>query len=93
MTNTYDASYGRFGGGGVNTTVKAGTNAWHGNVFDYFRNKVLDANRTENKQKTPNIDRPPHNQHQFDGVLGGPIRIRISFSAASKDGARSCPRP
>src|SRR3954447_11996258 len=54
MTNTYDASYGRFGGGVVNTTIKGGSNDFHGDVFDYFRNAVLDANRTENKQTTPN---------------------------------------
>jgi hypothetical protein len=41
MTNTYDAQYGRFGGGVVNTTVKSGTSDWHGDVFEYFRNKFL----------------------------------------------------
>ena len=72
MTNTYDASYGRFGGGVVNTTLKSGTNDWHGNVFEYWRNRVLDANSFQN-----NISALPkgfHNQHQFGGVVGGPIR-------------------
>jgi hypothetical protein len=36
LTNTYDAQYGRTGGGTVMTTLKSGTNAWHGNVFEYF---------------------------------------------------------
>ncbi len=86
MTNTYDASYGRFGGGVVNTTIKSGANAWHGNVFDYFRNAVLDANRTENKQvKKP---RPAHNQHQFGGVLGGAIRKDKDFIFGSFEGWR-----
>src|SRR5262245_17465564 len=55
MTNTYDSSYGRFGGGVVNTTLKSGTNNWNGNVFDYFRNAVFDANYFQNNaQASPN---------------------------------------
>ncbi len=86
MTNTYDASYGRFGGGVVNTTIKSGANAWHGNVFDYFRNAVLDANRTENKQI--NKPRPAHNQHQFGGVISGAIRQDKDFIFGSFEGWR-----
>lgn len=72
MTNTYDASYGRFGGGVVNTTLRSGTNSWHGNVFEYFRNRVFDANSFQNNA----IGAPKgfHNQHQFGGILGGPVR-------------------
>ncbi len=88
MTNTYDSSYGRFGGGVVNTTIKGGSNDWHGDVFDYFRNTVLDANRTENKQVTPNKVRPPHNQHQFGGVLGGALRKDKDFIFGSFEGWR-----
>jgi hypothetical protein len=88
MTNTYDASYGRFGGGVVNTTIRGGGTEWHGNVFDYFRNKVLDANRTENKQTTPNTPRPAHNQHQFGGVVGGPIKKDKDFVFFSFEGWR-----
>jgi hypothetical protein len=86
MTNTYDASYGRFGGGVVNTTIRGGGNEWHGDVFDYFRNTVLDANRTENKQV--NKERPAHNQHQFGGVVGGPIRKNRDFVFGSFEGWR-----
>jgi hypothetical protein len=86
MTNTYDASYGRFGGGVVNTTIKGGGNDWHGNVFDYFRNTVLDANRTENKQR--GTERPKHNQHQFGGVFGGPLRKDKDFVFFSFEGFR-----
>jgi Carboxypeptidase regulatory-like domain len=88
MTNTYDSSYGRFGGGVVNTTIKGGSNDWHGDVFDYFRNAVLDANRTENKQTTPNTKRPAHNQHQFGGVVGGAIRKNKDFIFGSFEGWR-----
>jgi len=86
MTNTYDAQYGRFGGGVVNTTLRSGSNAWHGDVFDYFRNSVLDANRTENKQVGKGRGR--HNQNQFGGVAGGPLRKDRDFIFASFEGWR-----
>lgn len=86
MTNTYDAQYGRFGGGVVNTTVKSGSNEWHGDVFDYFRNRVFDANYWQNN----NVGKPlqAHNQHQFGGVVGGPIRKEHDFIFGSFEGWR-----
>jgi hypothetical protein len=48
LTNTYDAQYGRTGGGTVITTLKGGGNGWHGNLFEYFHNSIFDANTTQN---------------------------------------------
>jgi hypothetical protein len=77
MTSTYDAQYGRTGGGHVNTTMKSGTNDWHGTGFDFFRNSVLDANTYQNNlQGAP---RGKHNQHQFGGTIGVPIRKDKDF--------------
>jgi len=84
MTNTYDSQYGRFGGGVVNTTLKSGSNSWHGNVFDYFRNAVFDANYFQNN--TTGQPRPKHNQHQYGGVVGGPIRKDKDFIFGSFEG-------
>ena len=84
MTNTYDASYGRFGGGVVNTTLKSGTNKWNGNVFEYFRNVVLDANNFQNN--TAGLKKGYHNQHQFGGVVGGPVRKDRDFVFFSFEG-------
>jgi len=84
MTNTYDSSYGRFGGGVVNTTLKSGTNNWHGDVFDYFRNAVFDANYFQNN--LTGQPKPKHNQHQYGGVLGGPIRKDKDFLFTSFEG-------
>src|SRR5215472_7192743 len=63
MVNTYDASIGRTGGGSVNTTLKSGSNAWHGTMSDYMRNSLLDANYTQNNQ----VGKPrgKHITHQF----------------------------
>jgi hypothetical protein len=84
MTNTYDSSYGRFGGGVVNTTLKSGSNTWNGDVFEYWRNSVMDANFFQN-----NANGQPkgyHNQHQFGGVVGGPVRKDKDFIFASFEG-------
>jgi hypothetical protein len=86
MTNTYDAQYGRFTGGVVNTTLKSGTNSWHGDAFEFFRNSVLDANTTQNNQAGKG--RGKHNQHQFGGVVGGPIRKDKDFVFGSFEGWR-----
>jgi len=86
MTNTYDAQYGRFGGGVVNTTLKSGTSKWHGDVFEYFRNRVFDANYFQNNFVGDPV--PKHNQHQWGGVVGGPIRKERDFIFASFEGWR-----
>jgi hypothetical protein len=72
LTNTYDARYGRTGGGTVNTTIRSGGNDWHGSVFEFFHNAVFDANSIENNRE--GAPRGKHITHQFGGVLGGPIR-------------------
>src|SRR5262245_44033064 len=77
MTNTYDASYGRFQGGVVNTTMKSGSNAWKGDVFEYWRNRVLDANSFQSNYA--GLKKGFHNQHQFGGVVTGPIRKDKDF--------------
>ena len=84
MTNTYDASYGRFGGGVVNTTLKSGGSAWHGNLFEFFRNRVLDANNFQNNAQ--GLTKGFHNQHQFGGIVGGPVRKNRDFVFVSFEG-------
>lgn len=71
QTNTYDASYGRAGGGTVNVVTKAGTKNYHGTAFDYWRGSVLEANTFQNNQR--GVRKPFHNQHDFGGTIGGPI--------------------
>lgn len=47
QTNTYDAQYGRTGGGAINVSLKSGTNQFHGNLYYYLRNDKLNANAFE----------------------------------------------
>jgi hypothetical protein len=84
MTNTYDASFGDFRGGAVNTTIKSGSNNWHGNVYEFFRTTKLDANSFQSNRT--NQPRLFHNQHQFGGVYSGPIRKDNDFLLFSFEG-------
>src|SRR5439155_14990530 len=87
MVNTYDAQYGRSGGGHVSTTLRGGANRWHGSVVDFWRNRVLDANTRQNN--AGGQPRGFRNQHQFSGVVGGPIRKDRDFVFLSVEGWRA----
>ena len=86
MTNTYDATVGRTGGGSVNTILKSGSNRWHGTAYDYLRNAVLDANYTQNNQVGSPIGK--HIANNFGSTFGGPIRKDRDFAFFSYDGYR-----
>src|SRR5207302_3532699 len=55
----------------INATIKSGTNAYHGNLFEYLRNAKLDANSWINNRN--NQPRGGFTQNQFGGTFGGPI--------------------
>jgi hypothetical protein len=71
QTSLYDASQGRNGGGNINAMLKSGTNTIHGDVYEFFRNTVLDAN--EYFLKGSGSPRPVIQQNIFGGSLGGPV--------------------
>jgi hypothetical protein len=71
MQNTYDAQYGRYAGGAVNTILKSGSKQYHGTASDNWRNSVLDANTYDRNQT--NQKKLYHNEHQFDVTFGGPV--------------------
>lgn len=86
MVNTYDVQYARSGGGHVNTTLKSGTNEWHGSLFNFWRNRVLDANTRQNNAL--GVGRGFRNQHQFGGTLGFALRKNKDFVFFSFEGWR-----
>jgi Carboxypeptidase regulatory-like domain len=71
QTGQYDASYGRNAGSNVDVVTKSGTNSFHGNIWEYFRNTALNANDYFLKQQ--NLPRGVLNQNQFGFTLGGPV--------------------
>jgi hypothetical protein len=83
ITNSFDAEYGRNSGSVVNVVTKSGTNDFHGSVFEFFRNKVLNAKGFYDPVK------PDFIQNQFGAVLGGPIKKDKTFFFASYEGRRT----
>lgn len=85
-TSSFAAEFGRVPGGQVILTTRSGTNDFHGGVFDYFRNTVMDANDWfANKADNP---RAPEHHNDFGGFLGGPIWKGKTFFFFSYEGAR-----
>lgn len=86
QTSTYSAEFGRSSGGVVNIHLKSGTNAFHGNAFEFLRNDALDANDFfNNKFGRP---KPPFRQNQFGGTFGGRIIRDRTFFFMDYQGGR-----
>jgi len=83
VTSTINPEYGRNSGGIVNAVIKNGTNAFHGNVFDFYRDTFLNTHNYF--QKTA----PVFHQNQFGGTVGGPIRKDKTFFFFSYQGIRA----
>jgi hypothetical protein len=69
----YGAEYGRSSSGQINVITKSGTDQLHGDLYEFFRNDVLDANNYLNN--AADIPRPPLRYNDFGGTIGGPIII------------------
>ena len=83
LTNNFDAEYGEFSGGQINVVTKSGTNAFHGDLFEFLRNTDLDARNYFSPA------RGVFRQNQFGATLGGPIRRNKIFFFADYQGTRS----
>lgn len=84
-TNSPPAEFGRFNGGVINVTTKAGTNAFHGTSFEFFRHEALNA---RNAFAATDPVKPRFRRHQFGGVVGGPLRRDRLFFFADYQGQR-----
>ena len=84
-SNSPAAEFGRFNGGVVNLTTKSGTNAFHGNVFEFFRNEHLNA---RNYFQASNPVKPDYRRNQYGGMFGGPIVKDRTFLFADYQGQR-----
>jgi len=87
QTSLYDASQGKTSGGNINVLTRSGTNLYHGQVFEFFRNDVMNANSFFfNKNGTP---RPVLKQNQFGGDFGGRTpKMKDTFFFGSYQGTR-----
>src|SRR5207253_3924419 len=86
ITNNASAEFGNFQGGIVSATIKSGTNGFHGDLWEYFRNDKLNANSWENKFN--NAPRSTLRWNMFGGTFGGPIFKNKLFFFADYQGQR-----
>jgi len=73
ITNNAPAEFGNFEGGIVNATIKSGTNAYHGDVWEFFRNDKLNANSWSNNLQYPVLPKQKIRWNMYGGTVGGPI--------------------
>src|SRR6202453_1717418 len=83
ITNTFDAEYGRNSGSVVNVVTKSGTNAVHGDFYEFLRNNVLNTAGYFDGGVVPD-----YKQNQFGATLGGPIKKDKTFIFGSYEGNR-----
>lgn len=83
IDSTINAEYGRNSGGILNAVIKSGTNQFHGDAFDFYRDTFLDS------RNLYSINKPIFHQNQFGGTVGGPIWKDHTFFFLSYQGTRN----
>ncbi len=82
QTNSFDSQYGTNAGAVVNVVTKSGTNGFHGDGFEFIRNRAFNARNFFGKV------RDPLKRNQFGGVVGGPIKKDSMFFFFGYQGTR-----
>jgi hypothetical protein len=83
QTNAFTSQYGWSSGNVVNVVTKSGSNGFHGDAYEFYRNSNVDARYFFNNGKQPDFHR-----NQFGGTFGGPIRKDKTFFFAYYEGLR-----
>ncbi|MGB8478588.1 MAG: TonB-dependent receptor [Acidobacteriaceae bacterium] len=82
--SNFSAEYGFSGGSIVNMVTQSGTNVYHGELYDFVRNQVLDANNWFANHYDQPI--PALSRHNYGGTVGGPIFKNKTFFFFDWDG-------
>ena len=82
QTGDNSAEFGHSVGAVINAVVKSGTNEFHGDLFEYLRNEVLNAN--DYFSNLNGIKRQEYRQNQFGGTIGGPVWIPKLYNGRNK---------
>src|ERR1051325_5285317 len=83
--SAFPAEYGRNSGAIVNLATRSGTNAYHGEAFEFFRNNALDARNFFNDAPGPQA---PFQRNEFGADFGGPIKKNKLFFFLAYEGLR-----
>ncbi len=86
QTSSFAPEFGRTPGGQISIATRSGSNAFHGTLFEYFRNSVLDA--SDWFVNASGLPKPETRQNDFGGVIGGPVRKDRTFFFFSYEGLR-----
>ena len=86
QSSSFAPEFGRTPGGQISIATRSGTNAFHGTLFEYFRNDKLDANNWFVGYN--HLSKPAERQNDFGGVFSGPILKNKIFFFFSYEGLR-----
>ncbi len=89
ITNGIPAEYGRVSGGLVTLVTRGGTNEFHGQGFEYFKNQLFNANSWEQNWQSPYVagqkaKRVQFHNNDYGGVIGGPVILPKIYNGKNK---------
>ncbi len=84
QTSNFAAEFGQVGGGLFNTTMKSGTNQYHGSAYDYFANEALNAGQPFTNNGDGELLRPRNRRNDYGFTLGGPVYIPKLYNGHDK---------
>ncbi len=84
QTSNYAAEFGQVGSGLFNTTMKSGTNQYHGSAYDYFSNEFLNAGTPFTNNGNGELLRPRNRRNDYGFSLGGPVYLPKVFKGRDK---------
>jgi Carboxypeptidase regulatory-like domain/TonB-dependent Receptor Plug Domain len=87
VTDGGKAEYGRNAGGQIQLITRSGTNQYHGNAFDYLRNRDFNAN--DFFDNAAGVPKPVLIQNNYGGSFGGPIKKNKIFYFGNYQGIRT----
>jgi len=86
QTSSFAPEFGRTPGGQISIATRSGSNGFHGTLFEYFRNNVLDAR--DWFVNANGLAKPAERQNDIGGVIGGPVFKDRTFFFFSYEGLR-----
>ncbi|HWX54020.1 MAG TPA: TonB-dependent receptor [Verrucomicrobiae bacterium] len=82
LRGNYNPEYGRSASGQIDVVTKSGTNRFHGDLYEFFRNDALNANNFLTNQA--GLPRPPLRYNDFGYTIGGPVIVPGLLKATGK---------